>query len=79
MEKLSHIPLKLVLYGKSYTTDFSGIWDNLSIYNSCSIIFMVNITSTHLILVIYGKTFLYTTIFYIYNYFFPYLTEISEI
>ena len=45
----------------------------------CSIPFMMNITSAHLILVVYGTMFPYTTFFYIYNYFFPHLTEISEI
>ena len=35
--------------------------------------------SAHLIVVVYGTIFSYTTTFYIYNYFFPYLTEISEI
>ena len=52
-----------------YNTEISGIWDNFSIYNECSILFMINITSAHLILVVYVTTFPYTTIFYIYNYF----------
>ena len=63
MDKLSHIPLKLVVYEFPYTTDFSGIWDNFSIYNESSILFMINITSTRVILVVYGTICPYTTIF----------------
>ena len=63
MKKLSDIPLKLVVYEFPYTTNFSGMWDNFSIYNECPILFMINIMSAHLILVVYGTIFPYTTIF----------------
>ena len=43
MEKLSHIPLKLVVYGNSYTTSPKDEW-----YMNFHIP-LINITSAHLI------------------------------